>query len=75
MSSINTDSGVSLACFSTIQLPAASAGAIFQQAISSGKFQGMICATTPNGSWKWYATVSLSISLIPPSCARIQAAK
>lgn len=27
---------------STAQLPAASAGASFQQAISSGKFQGMI---------------------------------
>ncbi|MNC50758.1 hypothetical protein D3C75_1000210 [compost metagenome] len=50
--STSTDSGVSLAGFSTMQLPAASAGAIFQQAISSGKFHGMICATTPSGSWK-----------------------
>jgi aldehyde dehydrogenase len=28
------------------------AGASFQQAISSGKFQGMIWPTTPSGSWK-----------------------
>ena len=28
--------------------PAASAGAIFQASISSGKFQGMICAATPS---------------------------
>jgi len=31
--------------------PAASAGAIFQHAISRGKFHGMICATTPTGSF------------------------
>jgi hypothetical protein len=29
--------------------PAASAGPSFQAAISSGKFQGMICPTTPTG--------------------------
>jgi hypothetical protein len=34
-------------------LPAASAGASFQAAIRIGKFQGMICPTTPSGSWKW----------------------
>ncbi len=38
---------------STTQLPAASAGASFQAAISSGKFHGMICPTTPSGSWMW----------------------
>ena len=37
---------------STMQLPAARAGASFQAAISSGKFHGMICPTTPSGSWK-----------------------
>ena len=47
------DIGVCSAGFSTMQLPAASAGASFQTAISSGKFHGMICATTPSGSWKW----------------------
>ena len=35
--------------FSTSVLPAASAGAIFQASISSGKFQGMIWPTTPTG--------------------------
>ena len=44
-------SGVCSAGFSTTQLPAASAGASFQTAISSGKFQGMIWPTTPSGSW------------------------
>ena len=37
-------SGVVSAGLSTTVLPAASAGAIFQAAISSGKFHGMICA-------------------------------
>lgn len=46
------EAGVCSAGFSTTQLPAASAGASFQQAISSGKFQGMIWPTTPSGSWK-----------------------
>ncbi len=54
-SSANTriEAGVCSAGLSTTQLPAASAGASFQQAISSGKFQGMIWPTTPSGSWKW----------------------
>ena len=47
------EAGVCSAGFSTTQLPAASAGASFQQAISSGKFHGMIWPTTPRGSWKW----------------------
>ena len=44
MSSIKTqiEAGVCSAGFITVQLPAASAGASFQQAISKGKFQGMI---------------------------------
>ncbi|MCY1493553.1 hypothetical protein D9M68_273900 [compost metagenome] len=46
-------SGVCSAGLSTTQLPAASAGASFQAAISSGKFHGMICPTTPSGSWMW----------------------
>ena len=40
-------SGVNSAGFSTTVQPAASAGAIFQASISSGKFHGMICPTTP----------------------------
>ena len=43
-------SGVFEAGFSTHVLPIASAGASFQTAITSGKFQGMIPAQTPTGS-------------------------
>ena len=43
-------SGVCSAGLSTTQLPAASAGPSFHAAISSGKFHGMICPTTPSGS-------------------------
>jgi hypothetical protein len=42
--------GVSSAGFSTTVLPAANAGASFQEAIVSGKFQGVINPTTPTGS-------------------------
>ena len=54
ISSMNAmiDTGVCSAGLSTTQFPAASAGASFQTAISSGKFQGMIWPTTPSGSWK-----------------------
>ena len=41
------DSGVVSAGLITTVLPAASAGAIFQAAISSGKFQGMTWPATP----------------------------
>ena len=37
-------------------LPAASAGASFQDAIVSGKFHGVISATTPSGSRNVIAT-------------------
>ena len=43
--------GVNSAGFSTTVLPAASAGAIFQASISSGKFHGMIWPQTPTGWW------------------------
>ena len=49
-------SGVSSAGLSTIVLPAASAGATFQHAITSGKFQGTIRPTTPSGSRKVMST-------------------
>ena len=42
-------SGVELAGLSTTVLPAASAGAIFQASISSGKFHGITWAATPSG--------------------------
>ena len=51
--SLRIDHGVGEAGLSTVQLPAARAGAIFQAAMSSGKLNGMICPTTPSGSWKW----------------------
>ena len=59
----------------TTQLPAASAGASFQVAISRGKFQGMICPTTPSGSWIQSESVSPSSSEAVPSSARITPAK
>ena len=43
-------SGVVSAGLSTQVLPHARAGASFQAAISSGKFQGTICAATPSGA-------------------------
>ena len=43
-------SGVSSAGLSTTVLPAASAGASFHDAIVSGKFHGVMSATTPSGS-------------------------
>ena len=46
---INAVSGVVSAGLSTTVLPQASAGAIFQASISSGKFQGMIWPATPSG--------------------------
>ena len=50
--SINTmiETGVCSAGLSTIQLPAANAGASFHTAIRIGKFHGIICPTTPRGS-------------------------
>ena len=69
------DAGVCSAGLSTMQLPAASAGASFHVAMRMGKFHGMICPTTPSGSWKWYATRSSSICDRRPSCVRAAAAK
>ena len=49
-------SGVSSAGLRTTVLPAASAGAIFHDAMFSGKFHGVISATTPSGSRNVIAT-------------------
>ena len=57
-------SGVNSAGFKTTVFPAASAGAIFQASISSGKFHGMIWPQTPTGSWPGN---SLSISSAQPA--------
>ena len=73
--SSSMETGVCSAGFITIAFPAASAGASFQTAISSGKFHGMIWPTTPSGSWKWYATVSSSSWERLPSWARMAPAK
>jgi len=69
------ETGVCSAGLSTTALPAASAGASFQTAMRIGKFHGMIWATTPSGSWKWYATVFSSSSPMEPSCERSTPAK
>ena len=42
--------GVRLAGFQMTALPKASAGAIFQLAVATGKFHGEITTTTPTGS-------------------------
>ncbi len=49
-------SGVSSAGFRTIVFPAARAGATFHDAITSGKFHGVIRPTTPSGSRKVKST-------------------
>ena len=72
---LRIDHGVCSAGLRTMQLPAASAGAIFHTPMRIGKFHGMIWPTTPRGSWKWYAIVLWSISEMLPSWARIAPAK
>ena len=57
--------GVSPAGFSTIVLPAARAGATFQEAITSGKFQGTIRPTTPSGSRKVMSTPPATGIVLP----------
>ena len=58
-------SGVVWAGFSTTVLPAASAGAIFQDSISSGKFHGMICPATPSGRGVAFGNAYSSLSAQP----------
>ena len=66
-SSSTAVSGVSSAGFSTIVFPAASAGATFQEAIVSGKFQGVISPTTPSGSRKVMSTPPATGMVLPVS--------
>ena len=52
--------------------PVVSAGASFQAAISSGKFHGMICPTTPIGSGRvvdtyWPGAARAEIGMYLPS--------
>ena len=58
--------GVCSAGLRTTQLPAANAGATFHAAMSRGKFHGIICPTTPNGSCRHIDTVLESNSDIVP---------
>ena len=58
-------SGVVSAGLSTTVLPHASAGAIFQASIRSGKFQGMICAATPSGLGLRFGNAYSSLSAQP----------
>ena len=61
----SADNGVVSAGFSTTVLPAASAGAIFQASISSGKFQGMIWPATPSGRGERLGKAHSSLSAQP----------
>ena len=56
-------------------LPAAKAGASFQAAIKNGKFQGIICPTTPIGSLNTILKNFSSKTVACPSSARIHPAK
>ena len=47
---VHGEAGTSSAGLKTMVLPNASAGAIFQAGIASGKFHGVISPTTPSGS-------------------------
>ena len=69
------DIGVADAGFITTQFPAAIAGANFHAAINNGKFQGIIWATTPYGSWISWEIVFSSKSETVPDSARITDAK
>ena len=60
-------SGVSSAGLRTTVLPAASAGAIFHEVITSGKFQGTISPTTPSGSRKVMSTPPATGIVCPSS--------
>ena len=58
-------SGVVSAGFRTTVFPHASAGAIFHASMSSGKFQGMICAATPSGRGVRFGNAYSSLSAQP----------
>ena len=60
-------SGVSSDGLRITVLPAASAGATFHEAMSSGKFHGVIAATTPTGSFTVSASPPATRSVRPPT--------
>ena len=61
----SAESGVVSAGLSTTVFPAASAGAIFQASISSGKFHGMIWPATPSGFGLRFGNAYSSLSAQP----------
>ena len=67
-------SGVISAGFSTAVLPAARAGPIFHDAISIGKFHGVMRPTTPSGSWKVMFTPPAT-GMVVPVCLSTAPAK
>ncbi len=58
-------SGVSSAGFTTMVLPVARAGPTFHEVMAAGKFQGMMAATTPSGSWKVRSTPPATGTVAP----------
>jgi hypothetical protein len=60
-------SGVISAGFSTTVLPQARAGPSFQDAMSMGKFHGVMSPTTPSGSWKVIA-MPPATGMVSPVC-------
>ncbi len=72
--SLSADSGDCSAGLSTVVLPQASAGASFQAAISSGKFQGMICPTTPTGCRTRYVKAGARTGTVSPCSLSAQPA-
>ncbi len=67
LSSSSEVRGVSSAGLRTTVLPAARAGATFQEAIVSGKFHGVIRPTTPSGSRKVMSTPPATGIVLPVS--------
>ena len=67
-------SGVISAGLITAVLPVARAGPIFHDAISIGKFHGVIKPTTPSGSWKVMSTPPAT-GMVEPVCLSIAPAK
>jgi hypothetical protein len=61
------DNGVCSAVFMTTVQPAARAGANFHACINMGKFHGMICPTTPTGSFVVYAKKGPSALMVVPA--------
>ena len=61
----SAESGVVSAGLRTTVFPAASAGAIFHESISSGKFHGTICPATPIGRGLRFGNAYSSLSAQP----------